>query len=80
MVKDFISSDEHRTMVMPDRLMINQCFYHFKELYQNLEKKLKGKGISTANPAIMAPNGNVENQSNSPTKVETVIKADPMKE
>lgn len=31
---------------MPDRLMINQCFYHFKSLYKNLEKKKGGKGIA----------------------------------
>ena len=34
MVKDFIDSNEIKTMVLPDRLMINQCFYHFKSLYK----------------------------------------------
>lgn len=43
-VKDFIdSNDMSKSLVMPDRLMINQCFYHFKSLYKNIEKK-KGKG------------------------------------
>jgi hypothetical protein len=46
MVKDFIDTNEHKTMVLPDRLMINQCFYYFKSLYKNLEKKKGGKGIS----------------------------------
>lgn len=33
-VKDFIdTNDASKTLVMPDRLMINQCFYHFKTLY-----------------------------------------------
>ena len=35
MVKDFISTDDPgKTLVLPDRLMINQCFYHFKTLYK----------------------------------------------
>lgn len=46
MVKDFIDSNEHKTLVMPDRLMINQCFYYFKTLYKNLEKKNGGPGVS----------------------------------
>ena len=40
MVKDFIdTTDPHKTLVLPDRLLINQCFYHFKTLYKSLEKK-----------------------------------------
>ena len=47
MVKDFIdTADPHKTLVMPDRLMINQCFYHFKTLYKNLERKKGGAPIS----------------------------------
>jgi kinesin family protein 6/9 len=46
MVKDFIDTSEHKSMVMPDRLMINQCFYHFKSLYKNLERKTGGAGVS----------------------------------
>ena len=46
-VKDFIdSNDMSKSLVMPDRLMINQCFYHFKSLFKNLEKKKGGKGIA----------------------------------
>jgi kinesin family protein 6/9 len=51
MVKDFIdTSDPHKTLVLPDRLLINQCFYHFKTLYKGLEKK-KG-GVSNEVKAI----------------------------
>lgn len=33
-VKDFIdSNDPSKSLVMPDRLMINHCFYQFKTLY-----------------------------------------------
>lgn len=40
MVKDFIdTSDPGKTLVLPDRLMINQCFYHFKTLFKQVEKK-----------------------------------------
>ena len=46
MVKDFIDTNEHKTMVLPDRLMINQCFYHFKSLYKNLQKKKGGPGVA----------------------------------
>ena len=34
MVNNFIKSDDtSQTLVLPDRLMINQCFYHFRNLY-----------------------------------------------
>ena len=47
MVKDFIdSSDPHKTLVMPDRLMINHCFYQFKSLYKNMERKRGGQPLS----------------------------------
>ena len=36
-------------MVLPDRLLINQCFYHFKTLYKNLEKKKGGPSVSGIN-------------------------------
>jgi kinesin family member 6/9 len=42
MVNNFIkTNEENTTLVLPDRLLINQCFYYFKQLYRNLEK---GKG------------------------------------
>jgi hypothetical protein len=40
--------------VLPDRLLINQCFYHFKNLYRNLEKNKGGKAGSSL-PQIEAP-------------------------
>jgi hypothetical protein len=55
-VKDFIdSTDLSKSLVMPDRLMINQCFYHFKSLYKNMERKKGGpsaSGIEAAPKAI----------------------------
>jgi hypothetical protein len=43
MVKDYIdTNDPHKTLVLPDRLLINQCFYHFKTLYKSLETKKGG--------------------------------------
>lgn len=50
-VKDFIdSTDMSKSLVMPDRLMINQCFYHFKSLYKNIERKKGGPSISGTGP------------------------------
>lgn len=47
MVKDFIDSDDPgKTLVLPDRLMINQCFYHFKMLFKQLEKRKGGPGVA----------------------------------
>ena len=61
MVKDFIDTNEHKTMVMPDRLMINQCFYYFKTLYKNLEKKKGGTGVGGIGGETKAiKNGNNE--------------------
>ena len=49
MVNNFIKSDDvGATLVLPDRLMINQCFYHFKTLFKNLEKKKGGSGGALA--------------------------------
>jgi len=37
MVEEFIdSTDPSKTIVLADRLMINQCFYHFKHLYKDM--------------------------------------------
>lgn len=44
MVEEFIdSADPSKTLVLADRLLINQCFYHFKHLYKDIQKK-KGGG------------------------------------
>lgn len=46
MVEDFIeSSDPTKNIIFADRLMINQCFYHFKHLYRDMSKKKGGSLI-----------------------------------
>ena len=43
-VEEFIQSTDPATnIILADRLMINQCFYHFKHLYRDMQKK-KGGG------------------------------------
>ena len=43
MVEEFIdSTDPSKNLVLADRLMINQCFYHFKHLYKDMSKKKGG--------------------------------------
>lgn len=72
MVTEFINTNEHKTLVMPDRLMINQCFYHFKSLYKNLEKKRGGA------PAIMpASSKGFGNQDDDTKSQKLVEKVDP---
>lgn len=45
LVEDFIESqDPSKSLVMADRLMINQCFYHFKHLYKDVYKKKGAAG------------------------------------
>ncbi len=45
MVKNFIkTNDQNDTIVMPDRLMINQCFYYFRSLYHEMSRKKGGAG------------------------------------
>ena len=42
MVSEFIqSTDPEHTMILPDRLMINQCFYQFRQLLKNAERGVK---------------------------------------
>lgn len=44
MVNNFIKSeDPSATLVLPDRLMINHCFYYFRTLYHNAAKKQGGQ-------------------------------------
>jgi kinesin family protein 6/9 len=51
MVNNFIKNDESAaSLVLPDRLMINQCFYYFRTLYQNAAKKNGGALAITAGP------------------------------
>jgi kinesin family protein 6/9 len=44
--KFIISKDPAQTIIMNDRLKIKECFFHFRHLYRNLEKKLGGGGGS----------------------------------
>ena len=64
MVNNFIRTDDPgQTIVMPDRLMINQCFYHFRTLYKQIEKKRGGPaaigaaGMDLSNPSPARPGG-----------------------
>ena len=56
MVEDFVETqDPMKQMgVVSDRLMINQCFYHFKHLYRDMLKKVskggKGGGAELSGP------------------------------
>ena len=51
MVTHFIKSDDpSATLVLPDRLMINQCFYHFRNLYHQAASK-KGGAIALEAPS-----------------------------
>lgn len=43
MVNNFIKTDDpSQTLVLPDRLMINHCFYYFRTLFKQMEKKRGG--------------------------------------
>ena len=46
MVNNFIKSDDAgSSLVLPDRLMIDQCFYYFRNLYKQLNSKKGGGAI-----------------------------------
>eukprot|EP01022_Parablepharisma_sp_SALTPOND_P021086 TRINITY_DN401_c1_g1_i1.p1 TRINITY_DN401_c1_g1~~TRINITY_DN401_c1_g1_i1.p1 ORF type:complete len:486 (-),score=56.88 TRINITY_DN401_c1_g1_i1:79-1536(-) len=50
MVEEFITNrDPSATIILPDKLQINQCFYHFKHMYLDLQKR-GGGGKSEAPP------------------------------
>lgn len=73
-VKDFIdSTDMSKSLVMPDRLMINQCFYHFKTLYKQIEKKKGGLPVAGIQ-------SKPEEQSDSGRQIETTNKINPEQE
>ena len=74
MDKDFIDSgDPNKAMVLPDRLMINQCFYHFKTLFKQLEKRKGGPGVAGIPAAIKSADDEASTTGASE-------KADPAKE
>lgn len=65
MVEEFVETqDPMKQMgVVSDRLMINQCFYHFKHLYRDMLKKIQ-KGGGKAGLEFSGPNfGNAPVQS-----------------
>ena len=55
MVANFIRSDDPgQTLVLPDRLMINKCFYQFRTLLMNAAKK-GGGGMAAIMPQQQTP-------------------------
>ena len=74
MVKDFIdTSDPGKTLVLPDRLMINQCFYHFKYLFKNLEKRKGGPGVAgVSQPAAIERSSPSKKEDSGDSKVKNV--------
>jgi kinesin family protein 6/9 len=74
-VKDFIdSTDMSKSLVMPDRLMINQCFYHFKNLFKNLERKKGGANIAGQQPKA------IKDDESESTNINTNSKSNPEQE
>ena len=68
MVENFIkSSDPSDMIVLKDRLRIQQCFYHFKSVYKNIEKK---KGSGGGGASLGAADTSVMSQSASPFQKE----------
>ena len=68
MVEDFVDAqDPMKQMgIVSDRLMINQCFYHFKHLYRDMLKKAS-KGGGKGGPDLSGPNfGNAPMASPAP--------------
>jgi hypothetical protein len=47
MVEDFVrNTDPSANIILSDRLMINQCFYHFKHIFKDAQKKGGNKAIA----------------------------------
>jgi hypothetical protein len=68
MVEDFVDAqDPMKQMgIVSDRLMINQCFYHFKHLYRDQLKKVS-KGGGKGAIEVTGPNfGNAPMASPAP--------------
>jgi kinesin family protein 6/9 len=63
MVEEFIdTTDPSKTLVLADRLLINQCFYHFKHMYKDMSKKKGGSG------GAVVPSGGGSAVKGSPSK------------
>lgn len=55
--------------VVSDRLMINQCFYHFKHMYRDALKKVQKGGKGSGGMDMSGPNfGNAPMASPAPAK------------
>ena len=55
MVEEFIeTSDPSKNIILADRLLINQCFYHFKHLFRDMQKK-KGGPSAIGASAVQSP-------------------------
>lgn len=67
MVEDFIgTTDPQKTLILNDRLMINQCFYHFKHIFKDMQKKKGGAGGGSQPAAIGFGGPNFGNADMSP--------------
>lgn len=65
MVEKFVAStDPSENLILSDRLLINQCFYHFKHLLKDQMKKAKQGGGNSAPQAIEEAKGSGDSQAN----------------
>jgi hypothetical protein len=64
MVEEFIdTTDPSKTLVLADRLMINQCFYHFKHLFKDmLKKKVERAHLNFLDQTLATLNHQVKQQ------------------
>jgi len=74
MVEDFIATtDPSKTIVLADRLMINQCFYHFRHLFKDMEKKAKAGGGGSSAPVSAAPTGDMKTMQDEISRLQILI-------
>lgn len=53
MVEEFIeSTDPSKNIILADRLLINQCFYHFKHIFKDMQKR-KGGAAAGGSSAVV---------------------------
>lgn len=61
MVDEFIANkDPSATIMLSDKLLINQCFYHFKHIYLDLQKRGGGASMEGAKNEGPASGNNAE--------------------
>ncbi len=57
LVDEFVASkDPSATIILPDKMQINECFYHFKHMYLDLQKRGGGGGPAKAEPLASKEN------------------------